>query len=91
VFKIDKFQFLPIHPPLGDFQSLMPQTDDVAVTSSGMLIGLASLATLEVSGHGAEDPMDVPSVEGPMGASGVEIPMSVALSLDYPLSGSFDA
>jgi hypothetical protein len=69
----------------------MPQTDDVAVMSSDMLIGPASLATLEVNGHGDEDPMDVPSVEGPMGAFGVEIPMGVALSLDYPLSSSSDA
>jgi hypothetical protein len=65
--------------------SPMPQADDVAVTSSYMLIGPASLGTLEVSGHGTEDPMDVPSAEGPMGASGVEIPMGVALSLDYPV------
>ena len=70
--------------------SSMPQTDDIAVTSSDMLIDPTGLANLEVNGHGAEDLMDVPSVEGPMGASGVEIPMGVALSLDYPVPSMHD-
>jgi hypothetical protein len=38
--------------------------------------GLYGPATIEVNGHGTEDPM---------GASRVEIPMGVALSLDYPI------
>jgi hypothetical protein len=54
--------------------SPMPGTDDVAVTSSDLLIGLAGSAALEVSGHGTEDPM---------GAPRVEIPMGDAHSLDY--------
>jgi hypothetical protein len=45
------------------------------VTSSNLFIGLASSVTLEVGGCSAEHLM---------GASGVEIPMGVALSLDYP-------
>jgi hypothetical protein len=48
-----------------------------AMTSSDLLVGLASSATLEVSGH---------STEHPMGAPEVEIPMGAALSLDYPIS-----
>jgi hypothetical protein len=50
-----------------------------------MLIGSASPIALEVSGRGAEESMDAPSAEDPMGAFGVEIPMGVALSLDYPV------
>lgn len=53
----------------------MPQYNDAAVASSDLLASLASLATLEVSGHGTKDPMD---------AFGVDIPMGVALILDYP-------
>jgi hypothetical protein len=56
--------------------SPMPQAYDAVVTSSDLLVGLPSLATLEVSGHGTEDPMGAPRVEIPMGA---------ALSLDYPI------
>jgi hypothetical protein len=62
--------------------SPMPWTDDVVVISSVVPIGPASPATLEVSGHGTGDPMDVPGAEVPMGVSGVEIPMGVALGLD---------
>jgi hypothetical protein len=50
--------------------------NDAAMTSSDLLVGLASSATLGVSGH---------STEHPMGAPEVEIPMGAALSLDYPI------
>jgi hypothetical protein len=50
-----------------------------------MLIGSAGPVALEVSGRGAEESTDAPSAEDPMGAFGVEIPMGVALSLDYPV------
>jgi hypothetical protein len=56
--------------------SKMVWSDEAVVTSLDLLVSLASLATLEVSGHRTEDPM---------GAPRVEIPMGVALSLDYPL------
>lgn len=56
--------------------SSMPRTDDVTATSSDLRVGLAGSVTLEVGGHGAEDPMGVP---------GVEILMGVELSLDYPV------
>lgn len=56
--------------------SSMPRTDDVTSTSSDLRVGLASSVTLEVGGHGAEDPMGVPRVE---------ILMGVELSLDYPV------
>jgi hypothetical protein len=45
------------------------------VMGSDLLVSPVSPSTLEVSGHGTEDPM---------GAPRVEIPMGVALSLDYP-------
>jgi hypothetical protein len=70
--------------------SPMPWTDDVMVISSDILIGPAGPATLEVSGHGTEDPMDVLSAEDLMGVTRVEIPMGVALSLDYRVPSMHD-
>lgn len=52
------------------------RSDDAAVTSSNLLVGSASPATLEVSGCSAEHLMGAPGVETPMGAT---------LSLDYPV------
>ena len=47
-------------------------------------------ATIEVNGHGTEDPMDVLSAEDLMGVTRVEIPMGVALSLDYRVPSMHD-
>jgi hypothetical protein len=68
----------------------MSRAYDVVVTIYDMPIGPTDPATLEVSGHGTQDPIDVPSDENPKGVSGVEIPMGVVLSLDYPSPSMLD-
>jgi hypothetical protein len=46
---------------------LMPNIDDVVVTSSVVPIEPANPTTLEISGSGAENPMGFSSAENPMG------------------------
>jgi hypothetical protein len=62
--------------------SSMVWSEEDVVMGSNLPVSPTGLATLEVSGHGTEDPMS---------AARVEIPLGVALSLDYnfPLVPNF--